>query len=146
MSFQTLSFRTAVFHKPDTPPGTPDSPGMLVFWTFQGSAPRAADGFIFEHEIGGSFSTSKRVTERIGWRAAMDAMKDIEADVAPKTTRVNEQDYDTFIRLQRNDTYARAGRFDAHPLLVQEQEQSRLQNIAASLPKLARRPKPPGPA
>lgn len=146
MSFQTLSFKTAVFHKPDTPKGTPDSPGALVFWTFQGSAPRAEDGFIFEHEIGGSFNMSKRVTDRIDWRAAMGVMKDIEAEITAKTTRVNENDFDILTRLQRNDTYASASAFDTHPLLVQEQEQSRLQAMATALPKLARRPKPPGSA
>ncbi len=146
MSFQSLSFRSAVFRKPGTPEGTPDSPAAMVFWTYQGSGPRAEHGFIFEHDIGGAFNTSKRVSDRIDWRTAMGMMKDIEAEAAQKTTRVNEQDHDTIKHLQENDTYASAGRFDTHPLLVQEQEQSRLQSMAAAMPKLTRRAKPPGPA
>ena len=146
MSFQSPAFRTAVFQKPDTPEGTPDSPATWVFWTFQGNGPRAEEGFVFENEIGGSYSMSKRVTDRIGWRAAIEVMKDIEAEVGQKTTRVNEKAFDNTIRLQRNDTYRQSGLFDTHPMLLQEQEQTRLQSMAAAVPKLARRPKPPGPA
>lgn len=138
-------FRTRAYHAPekgDAPAATPET-ALLVFWSFHSDDERAGKGFVYENEIGGSYSFSKPVTSRIDWREALNFMAACETEADAKLQPVNERSYEIFIRLHRNDFYDRALPYTEHPLLKLEQEQSSLHSQADGMPKLARRAKPP---
>lgn len=145
MFTRLLQFRTRAYHAPEKTgeaPATPET-GLLVFWSFHSGDERASEGFVYENEIGGSYSFSKSVTGRIGWREALNCLTACEAEADKKFQPANDRAYELFIRLHRNDTYDRALPYLEHPLLKLEQEQSTLYAQADEIPKLAPRQKPP---
>jgi len=145
MFSRPTQFRTRAYQAPEEADETPATPETvrLVFWSFHSGDERASEGFVYENEIGGSYSFNKPVTPRIGWREALDLMAACEAEADAKFQPANERAYETFVRLHRNDFYDRALPYAEHPLLKLEQTQSSLQMQADEMPKLARRPKPP---
>lgn len=145
MSFLQYAFRTAVFQQPAASPDAADSvPSRLFFWTFHGEGSRADKGFIYQTEITGEQTASKRASDRVDWQTARSLMATFEAEAEKTAPRADEKDTAIQSRLARSDAYTQSGSFDTHPQLLQEQDIARLQEMAAAAPKLARRPKPAG--
>ncbi|MDP2205898.1 MAG: hypothetical protein Q8K65_06275 [Alphaproteobacteria bacterium] len=142
MFTRPLQFRTRAYRAPEEAPAASET-DTLVFWSFHSGDERASEGFVYENELGGSYTFSKTLTVKIGWRDALDLLAELEAEADKKFLPVDEHAYETFVRLHRNDTYDRALPYAEHPLLLQEKAVQALNDAAEGLAIMPRRRKPP---
>ena len=157
-------FRTRVFFAPANGDGAPapvaeslpdddpdgsedceeeDEERTLLFWSFHGADEEAREGFVYENEIGGSYSYSKTLSTKIGWREALALLKEIEEEAIEKLAPVDENRYENFRRLHRSDDYDRSAPYQEHPILQREKQIEQLNALSADAPKLQPRRKPP---
>ncbi|MFN7113128.1 MAG: hypothetical protein ACK4PK_02090 [Alphaproteobacteria bacterium] len=142
MFTRSPQFRTRAYRDPEKASQAAET-DKLFFWSFHGSDERGSEGYIYENELGGSYTFSKTVTAKVGWRDALNILAELEAEADKKLLPLDERAYETFVRLHRNDTYDRAVPYAEHPLLLQEKAVAALNDAAEGLAIMPRRRKPP---
>ncbi|MDY0008287.1 MAG: hypothetical protein RBS08_01145 [Bdellovibrionales bacterium] len=115
----------------------------IIFWSFHAYGTRGEEGFVYENEVAGSYSFSKTISGKIGWREAIDLLTRCEEEAGKKLRPALTENTGIAARLRTNDTYDKAEPFQNHFMLQQEQNMAQLQHIAGSMKKLAPRAKTP---
>lgn len=150
MSFTVLSnatYRTRPFFAPPETGTAEVKPApesdKIIFWSFHAYGTRGEEGFVYENEVAGSYSFSKTISGKIGWREAIDLLTRCEEEAGKKMRPAQAENTGIAARLRTNDTYDKAEPFQNHFMLQQEKNMAQLQHIAGSMKKLAPRAKTP---